>query len=528
MTHARSYNGRNQMTRQTVTGQMDIQYFYSATNNDGRPTGSKDVISGEEVTYLYDELGRLTRAETVGPQWGNSYVFDGFGNLKQKDVTKGVAPTLSLQIDGNTNRIAAGQGFGYDNNGNLTTRPGQTLTYDIDNRLAQVTYSGGSETYSYYANNQRMKKGDTYYFYGAGGEELGTFALITYQGETNPKWIRGRVKVQSIGGAMWINGELQYSDRLGSVVRKGGVTQRYYPDGEDRDTGAAGPKHFATYENDDATGLHYAQQRYYENSVGRFLTADPYQASSGPSDPGSWNRYSYVQSDPINGNDPEGLMSCAVSGSLWTSDTLSLRCTEGKETFSINVTGQVSATHASVYPYILDSVSRQLESAARAYFANQAILAAKRAATFIAERSVWSGECEILLAKLGASTLALSQAARNVSILDGPSSLLPYFETLLSNRMPDQVITSKMTVGDAFASEPAARAMAELNGNRIFIRSQYFNEAESGSILLTIGHELLHNITGLFDTEIQLKLGLEVSDRNTQNISFALWQSCFQ
>jgi len=327
VTQTRAYNERNQMTRQTVTGQMDIEYFYSATNNDGRLTGTRDAISGEKVLYRYDELGRMICARQYttdplpahcdaqdGSSWGNSYVFDGFGNLKQKDVTKGVAPTLSLQIDGSTNRIAAGQGFGYDNNGNLTTRPGQTLSYDIDNRLAQVTYSGGSETYAYYANNQRMKKGDTYYFYGTGGEELGTFTLVTYQGETNPKWVRGRVKVQSIS-AMWINGELQYSDRLGSVVRRGGVTQRYYPYGEDRDPGAAGPKHFATYEKDDATGLHYAQQRYYENSVGRFLSPDPYQASGGPSDPGSWNRYSYVGGDPINYGDPEGLQRWMIS--IW-------------------------------------------------------------------------------------------------------------------------------------------------------------------------------------------------------------------
>lgn len=30
-------------------------------------------------------------------------------------------------------------------------------------------------------------------------------------------------------------------------------------------------------------------------------------ASGGPSDPSSWNRYSYTEGDPINGNDPSGL-----------------------------------------------------------------------------------------------------------------------------------------------------------------------------------------------------------------------------
>jgi hypothetical protein len=40
--------------------------------------------------------------------------------------------------------------------------------------------------------------------------------------------------------------------------------------------------------------------------MGRFLTADPYKASGGPSDPGSWNQYAYVGGDPINRYDPSG------------------------------------------------------------------------------------------------------------------------------------------------------------------------------------------------------------------------------
>lgn len=53
-------------------------------------------------------------------------------------------------------------------------------------------------------------------------------------------------------------------------------------------------------------------QRWYASNYGRFTTADPYQASGGPKDPGSWNRYAYVEGDPINFYDPEGLFTtCA-------------------------------------------------------------------------------------------------------------------------------------------------------------------------------------------------------------------------
>jgi RHS repeat-associated protein len=52
-------------------------------------------------------------------------------------------------------------------------------------------------------------------------------------------------------------------------------------------------------------------QRFYASSYGRFNTADPYRASAGASDPGSWNRYAYVQGDPVNMHDPRGLMMAA-------------------------------------------------------------------------------------------------------------------------------------------------------------------------------------------------------------------------
>ena len=50
-----------------------------------------------------------------------------------------------------------------------------------------------------------------------------------------------------------------------------------------------------------------ANNRYYSNAYGRFMTPDPYMASARPMDPGSWNRYNYGVGDPANRNDPTGL-----------------------------------------------------------------------------------------------------------------------------------------------------------------------------------------------------------------------------
>jgi RHS repeat-associated protein len=65
---------------------------------------------------------------------------------------------------------------------------------------------------------------------------------------------------------------------------------------------------YATHQKD-ATGLHYADQRYYSSQYGRFLTPDPTLSSNATVLPGNWNRYAYVGGDPINKHDPRGLCS---------------------------------------------------------------------------------------------------------------------------------------------------------------------------------------------------------------------------
>ncbi len=49
-------------------------------------------------------------------------------------------------------------------------------------------------------------------------------------------------------------------------------------------------------------GLHYNWHRYYDPELGRYITADPIGLTGG------MNLYAYVQNDPINWIDPEGLM----------------------------------------------------------------------------------------------------------------------------------------------------------------------------------------------------------------------------
>jgi len=93
---------------------------------------------------------------------------------------------------------------------------------------------------------------------------------------------------------------------------------KYYPYGEEQQVTAQDKDKFATYYRDGTTGLDYAQNRYYANTLGRFTSPDPYVATDGsvddPSDPQSWNRYAYVEGDPVNYYDPDGLLQACPEG----------------------------------------------------------------------------------------------------------------------------------------------------------------------------------------------------------------------
>ena len=53
------------------------------------------MCSGEQVVYEYDALNRLASATAMSGSWGQSYSYDGFGNLTAQNVTAGSAPAYS-------------------------------------------------------------------------------------------------------------------------------------------------------------------------------------------------------------------------------------------------------------------------------------------------------------------------------------------------------------------------------------------------------------------------------------------------
>jgi RHS repeat-associated protein len=323
----RGYDSSGRMTSET-----GLQFTFAAGQDNGQISQYRDTASGQTITYQYDSLKRLISASAaagtgVAP-WGQTFQYDGFGNL----TAKGPAGALTaIPVNGATNRLS---NAGYDLNGNMTSGSGATLTYDVGNRLvaARTTVNGSqTEYYGYTPDNKRIVqvKADgsaLWTFRGASGEKLGTFT-VNYDSNTG-SYTYPYAPVLSptlafAGKKIWEGGPLTV-DRLGTN-RAGGA--RFNPYGEEVTTTANDRTKFATYTRDSFTGLDSLDQRYYASSYGRFNTPDPYMASGYALDPGSWNRYAYVKGDPINHTDRRGLAD--DDDCQWDPDTNSLRCPTG-------------------------------------------------------------------------------------------------------------------------------------------------------------------------------------------------------
>lgn len=268
-------------------------------------------------------LKRLVSAETAGSGgWGLSYSYDGFGNRTNQSVTKGSGPTHSVTINATNNRIST-SGYVYDSNGNMTQMPSLTMVYDASNRMVESNHaSAGTHYYGYNQANQRVfeRKGTqvTYYLYGIGGERLMEMT------ETCSGSCVGYTEVQR-----WIYfaGKKAFS-KTGSTLKA--VTPnrleseaKHFPYGEVQGTAPTDTKdHFATYRRDE-TGLDYAWNRYYSPTMGRFTTADPYGGSVELANPQSWNRYSYVENNPVSHYDPAGTTSSSPNEPTFTVSVIS-------------------------------------------------------------------------------------------------------------------------------------------------------------------------------------------------------------
>jgi RHS repeat-associated protein len=361
-----TYNAMLQLTQVTAPG-INVEYNYSSNQNNGKIISQVDMISGEQVNFTYDALNRLASAATSSnpsvTQWGQSFTYDGFGNLTNVSVTQGSAPTYSANYNAATNQQT---GDCADANGNLNAVGGPCGNaandwYDVENRVLTPNYnspvvgSGGSTDtwyyYSYAPGNKRVWRGsweqtaydcqiggncqyewsrptDIVAFWAPNGQKLAEYSLtstygsdydcdpqdpIFYATQTGTYYYFGGRMIKNENG--WV-----YPDRLGSIGK-------FYPYGTERPSATTnGTEKFTGYFRDAETGNDYADQRYHLPGQGRFMAPDRAGLSAAsPANPSSWNLYSYVGGDPVNRTDPRGMNDDGSDGCgpgfLWDPDS---------------------------------------------------------------------------------------------------------------------------------------------------------------------------------------------------------------
>jgi len=178
---------------------------------------------------------------------------------------------------------------------------GLSWTYDSwGNRTAQNVTSGtcGQSQLTINTNN-----------------DLASRVVAEQQGST---WAVGYIYLNGALTAQYANSTTYFvhKDHLGSARLITAMNQStydsidYLPFGEQVAGGTGTTHKFTGYERDAESGLDNAQARYSGSSLGRFMSPDPYNAGANPTNPQSWNMYSYVMNRPVMSTDPTGLDPC--------------------------------------------------------------------------------------------------------------------------------------------------------------------------------------------------------------------------
>jgi RHS repeat-associated protein len=256
-----------------------------------------------------------------GP-YSQGYDYDVWGNVTHKygwggEVQGGTAGQNGPDINRSytNNRV---NGFSYDAAGNLTNDLGQTFTYDATGQQATASYGGYSLTQSYDGDGLRVKKNDngaqTYYLHSSvlGGQVVAEiiWASVSWQWNRGYVYLGSQLLAVQQAGVYWMHEDpvtksKRVTNSAGAIVSTI-ETDPWGADTNRSSNGAFQPKKFTTYERD-ANGTDEAMFRRYNRWQSRFDQPDPYDGSYSLTNPQSFNRYAYVQGDPVNLIDPSGL-----------------------------------------------------------------------------------------------------------------------------------------------------------------------------------------------------------------------------
>jgi RHS repeat-associated protein len=291
-----SYDTANRLTGLTLPNGITVKYSYDAASQLKTVTYKKsDGTLLGDLGYSYNKAG-LRQASS--------------GSLARTTLPTAVA---SRTYDVNNKLTHNGVAQSYDNNGNLLNDGSRTYTWNVRNQLTGITSTTENASYSY--------------------DALGRRRSATLNGQTTTTLYDGWNPIQLQAGGVAVENRL-YGLGLDSIFARtrAGVTETYIQDAlgstvELRNAAQAQTVQYTydpygvttasvastntlkyTGREQDFNDLYYYRNRYYKPSIGRFITEDPIGLAGGS------NLYGYVEGNPTNFIDPEGLTRCWSTG----------------------------------------------------------------------------------------------------------------------------------------------------------------------------------------------------------------------
>ena len=341
-TAAYTYDMLGRITRETKTGREDISYTYDANNNRKQMT-----IGNKTTAYQYNKNDELLRTDTLHTDTEKNdvviYKNDKNGNqlatVNRSEIPAEAKDTSYIDVD-----VTLGDNQLNDNVVNH---------YNALNQLTETLTKNYKVSFTYDAEGLRTGKtvnGEKTVYVWDGDQVV---MELSKGGAVQKRYIRGNDLVYADKGE---NTEKTYyvTDMHGNVVQlldeSGNVTKTYEYDSfgnevkpEKKDEN---PYRYCGEYYDKETEEVYLRARYYQPTVGRFLTRDTYTGESG--DPLSLHLYTYC------GND--GMNKCDADGNAWTwiknkwnafCDTAQ-KCYNGAKTYVKKIASNVKKTAAKV------------------------------------------------------------------------------------------------------------------------------------------------------------------------------------
>gem|GEM_PF-4184062 len=318
---------------QVLQGSTSLQSVSYTYNNDLDITSISDNVDGSDSATLgYDGLHRLTSASGI---WGGYiYGYDTGNNITSRI---GGAGTLTYNYLDGTNRLNSISGitrnYAYDTRGRVTSDALRTYTW---NDADEITAVPNAATYGYDANGKRIRttKADgtiEYALYDSGGRLVYVDHPASGQHSVYLELAGKPLAEVTNGNPTYLHPDLLGSPKMATNSSQQLLWREHFDPYGSKLNGVAEKIGYTGHAYDMETGLTYAQARFYDPAVGRFLSNDPIGFTNNPF---SFNRYAYANNNPYIYTDPTGMAAGNASGAADVDGlppTLAVRALAGLE-----------------------------------------------------------------------------------------------------------------------------------------------------------------------------------------------------